>query len=265
MHACCDRRLAGFVAALLAIMSFGPFQARPARAAPACDTPAHFAWLGQSLTRVGRLLTRGEPVTIVAVGSSSTAGAGASSPEASYPGQLQAALQRKFPGQPISVLNRGVNGEEAAEMVARFDATVLEARPDLVIWQVGTNAVLRDLSIDGEAPLIRDGVRKLKSSGADVVLMTPQFAPKVLDKFDLFYMIDLIGVTAKAEGAGLFQRFALMRHWYEVDRMPFEEFISPDGLHMNDWSYACVGRVMADAIAQAADNARVVAGAVSRR
>ena len=24
--------------------------------------------------------------------------------------------------------------------------------------------------------------------------------------------------------------------------MPFETFVSPDGLHMNDWSYACVAK-----------------------
>ena len=34
--------------------------------------------------------------------------------------------------------------------------------------------------------------------------------------------------------------------------MPFETFLSPDELHMNDWSYACVARALGAAIAEAA-------------
>jgi acyl-CoA thioesterase-1 len=34
--------------------------------------------------------------------------------------------------------------------------------------------------------------------------------------------------------------------------MPFEAFLSPDGLHMNDWSYNCFAKALADAIADAA-------------
>ena len=33
-----------------------------------------------------------------------------------------------------------------------------------------------------------------------------------------------------------------MRHWRDVDQMAFETFVSPDGLHMNDWSYACMAK-----------------------
>jgi acyl-CoA thioesterase I len=34
--------------------------------------------------------------------------------------------------------------------------------------------------------------------------------------------------------------------------MPFETFISPDGLHLNDWSYNCWAKGLANAIAEAA-------------
>ena len=42
-----------------------------------------------------------------------TAGAGASSPDASYPSRRAVQLRARFPGREITVLNRGVNGEEA--------------------------------------------------------------------------------------------------------------------------------------------------------
>ena len=92
----------------------------------------------------------------------------------------------------------------------------------------------------------------MKAIGADVVLIDPQFAPKVIAKPEIEDMVDLISSAAAQENVNLFHRFALMRHWYEIDRMPFEAFVSSDGLHMNDWSYNCFAKALADAIADAA-------------
>ncbi len=62
-------------------------------------TDGGVARLGNPLAaHAARRLASGEPLTIVAVGSSSTAGAGASSPAASYPSRLAVELQAAFPG-----------------------------------------------------------------------------------------------------------------------------------------------------------------------
>ena len=37
--------------------------------------------------------------------------------------------------------NKGIGGQEAPIELQRFDTDVIAERPDLVIWQVGTNAV----------------------------------------------------------------------------------------------------------------------------
>jgi hypothetical protein len=92
----------------------------------------------------------------------------------------------------------------------------------------------------------------MKAIGADVVLIDPQFAPKVIAKPEIEDMVDLISRAAKQENVDVFHRFALMRHWHDIDGMPFEAFLSPDGLHMNDWSYNCFAKALADAIASAA-------------
>jgi acyl-CoA thioesterase-1 len=224
----------------------------PAPATP-CAAPAEITKLAHPLARTAKRLAGGEPVTIVALGSSSTAGAFASSPAASYPSRLEVELKTRFPKQPIRVLNRGVNGEDAREMLARFEPSVMIENPDLVLWQVGTNSVLRDRNISREAPVIRDGVRRLKTTGADVVLIDPQYAPKVLIKPDHDDMVKLIGQAARTQGAGVFGRFAVMRHWREVNGVGFGTFLSPDELHMNDWSYGCIAQLLAGAIADAAN------------
>src|SRR5580700_9930602 len=51
-------------------------------------------------------------------------------------------LREQFPDMKIEVINRGVGGEDAKEMLARLDKSVLAERPDLVLWQVGTNAIV---------------------------------------------------------------------------------------------------------------------------
>ena len=159
---------------------------------PQCSAPKELARLERPLTRTGRLLAAGLPIRIVAIGSSSTAGAGASSPDASYPSRLAAELADRFPDHEITVLNRGVNGEEASDMLARFETTVIAERPDLVLWQVGTNTVLRDNPVAPTSSLIEKGIMQLKAAGADVILIDPQFAPKVIAKSALSRMLDLL-------------------------------------------------------------------------
>jgi hypothetical protein len=64
-------------------------------------------------------------------------------------------------------------------------------------------------------------------------------------------MVSLIAATAKAEHVDVFHRFELMRHWYKAEHLPFAAFVSRDGLHMNDWSYACLAKALGMAIAEA--------------
>jgi lysophospholipase L1-like esterase len=221
--------------------------------------PPDLVRLDSPLPRTAQRLEAQEPLRIVALGSSSTAGAGASTPGNAYPSRLQADLRQRFAAKEVSVINRGVGGEEAKHMLARFATDVVPQRPDLIIWQVGTNSVLRD-NMSGTAPLIERGIGMMKATGADVIVMDPQFAPKVLDKRDAHAMVDLIAQTTKETNVGLFRRFAMMRHWHEVEHIPFKTFVSPDGLHMNDWSYACVAKALAGAIAEASTRAVAIAG-----
>jgi acyl-CoA thioesterase I len=266
-HVFCSRAAVFAAVATAGLLAFLPAQAQtpgsvvtpaaltsPATAprAPACKVTAEQVRFDRPLPRTARLLVSGEPIKIVALGSSSTFGAGASTSAASYPSRLAEELARHFPGHEIKVLNRGVNGDEAADMLARLDRAVIAEKPDLVLWQVGTNSVLRDKAVLPHASLLHEGLARLKATGADVVLIDPQYAPRVIAKPNIDGMVSLIATAAKAEHVSRFRRFDLMRHWYETERLPFETFVSPDGLHMNDWSYACLAKALGMAIAEAA-------------
>ena len=217
------------------------------------------------LQRTARLIAAGKPIKIVALGSSSTYGAGASTSAASYPSRLAEELARHFPGHEITILNRGVNGDEAADMLARLDKAVIAEHPDLVLWQVGTNSVLRDQAVLPHATLLHEGLARLKATGADVVLIDPQYAPRVIAKPNAEGMVSLIATAAKSEHVCIFNRFALMRRWHEAEHLPFDAFVSADGLHMNDWSYACLAKALGLAIAEAATRPTATASGPSVR
>ena len=84
------------------------------------------------------------PVTIVALGSSSTFGIGASS-RPHYPSRLAAELKPHVSRRSITVLNRGVNGEEVADC-SPLGRDGHFGNPDLVLWQLGTNSLIRGTS-----------------------------------------------------------------------------------------------------------------------
>jgi lysophospholipase L1-like esterase len=202
-----------------------------------------------SLPHVAGKLAAGEPVLIIAFGSSSTAGYGTSSPEFNYPNRLAAQLHRKFPGADITVINRGRGGEDAPEMMKRLQVDVIDPRPDLVIWQVGTNAVLRNLDPGETVKQVEDGVARIQAASADLVLVDPQYSPKVNEHQESAgRMVKLLGKVAQLRHVGVFPRFEVMRQWHENQALPIDNFVIADGLHMNDWGYACFAQLLGDDI-----------------
>src|SRR3954470_19166807 len=214
-----------------------------------CRSPKGGAKSLGSLPHVAGKLAAGQPVVIVAFGSSSTAGFGSTSPEFTYPNRLAAQLRRHYPGADITVVNRGKGGEDAPEMMKRLQTEVIDVKPDMVIWQVGTNAVLRNLDPAETAKIVEDGVSRIQAAGADIVMVDPQYSPAVNAKAEnASKMVRLLGRVAELRHVGIFPRFQVMRDWHEQQSMPFENFVIADGLHMSDWGYACFAQLLGDDI-----------------
>ena len=215
-----------------------------------CQSPKGGSKAMGSLPHVAGKLVAGLPVVIVAFGSSSTQGFGASSPEFNYPNRLAAQLRRHYPTADISVINAGVGGEDAPEMMKRLQTQVIDMHPDLVIWQVGTNAVLRNLDPGETAKMVEDGISRIQAAGgADIVLVDPQYSPAVNQRAESAgKMVKLLSKVAELRHVGIFPRFEVMRDWHEKQAIPVEGFVIADGLHMNDWGYACFAQLLGDDI-----------------
>lgn len=208
--------------------------------------------IGQRLTdaaplaRTAALLQSNGPLRIVAIGSSSTRGLWQTDPALTYPGMLKSELERLKPGLQVSITNSGRNADTIPGNVARFERDVFAHKPDLVIWQIGTNDVTWLQSSDSLTGKIIEGIRQLKAKGADVVLMDQQYAPVILAS-NYSKMQTSIIEAAKQENVPLFSRFDLMRRAVEGG-LPMTALTTWDGLHSSADGYACTGRALARAI-----------------
>jgi lysophospholipase L1-like esterase len=208
--------------------------------------------LGTRLSRTAARLKSGESLVIVATGSSSTVGLWVPRSAATYPEVMRQELVRLRSGAEIQIINSGRIGDTIQDNMARFERDVLSHRPDLVVWQLGTNDIAWGGRPDaGLKSLVVQGVRALKASGADVILMDLQYAPRVLGSAYHSNMETMIAEVAREESIGLFSRFALMRKSIDAG-VPPRALVSWDGLHNTAEGYDCIGRALARMVAKAA-------------
>ena len=250
-----DRRhSAGRLAAGLVLAAGAALTGVAAAAPPGpCPTVGKDVVMQGELPRFLARLGQGRSLKIVAIGSSSTAGAGASSAANSYPDQLEADLARHFPGRRIDVVNAGANGQEVPEMLARLERDVLSHHPDLVIWQFGSNALLRGRSLAQMEAAARIGIERIRAAGAEVLLMDLQHAPRIDSlpaRDDVLRMMERISRSTRT---AMFHRYRLMKGWAATLGKDYSRMVAADQLHMTDASYHCVAAALAASLRAAAD------------
>ncbi len=227
----------------------------PALAAPACGGDAPALSGAPGLARMAASVAAGEPVRILAIGSSSTEGIGASSPAMAYPRQLAEELEEAWPTVPVEVVNAGVGGETADQTLARLERALGEGpRPDLVLWQVGTNDAVRGGDEAAFRALVARGVGLARAAGVDLVLLDQQFYPATPDRARYERYVGHVADVAAQARVGLFSRYALMKTWGAQGRDVLAGMLAADGFHMSDQGYDC----LADALG------RAITGAVAR-
>ena len=244
--------------ALLAVMLVGGLLLAaappPGATHPAlrCTAPDELTRFKVPLPSTARAIRRGTDLVIVAIGSSSTQGVGASDQAHTYPALLAEDLRRRWPRLAVTVVNKGIGGETAEQMLARFPRDVLPYHPQLVIWQTGSNYALAREDVPGYEQMVRTGIARLQAAHMDVILMDPQYAPRVLGRPRLQAIVDTLAAVGNDLKVAVFQRFAVMRYWVTHGQYTIEDLITSDQLHMTDTSYHCIARLLADSLVSAA-------------
>ena len=220
----------------------------PAPTDARCRSEAATAAFPPSLPAARKAQQETGRLTVVALGSSATAGSGASAEDKSYPAVLQAELRRRLPGAEIRVLNKGVGGQSAYDMLLRMQADVIEEKPAIVIWQTVINDAIRDIGEEKLAKILRKGIGQARMAGIDMVLMDLPWLPREgrYPHYDDYRAV--LTRTAQEQGVSLFPRYALMKGWSNSRQFTPEEIVGMDGLHLVDAGYRCLALRLADGI-----------------
>jgi hypothetical protein len=219
-----------------------------------CKTHPEIVAFKYPLPHLAEAYKRQRKIKIVAIGSSSTAGALHVLP---FPPRLEFAMRSDpyFYGRMIDVINRGFGAQEAPEEIARFECDVIAEAPALVIWQVGSNAVFHDLDHNPNdiTAALDAGLSWLAPLPMDVVLMDLQRTTAIVGKMDLANNIEnRILASADKAKVNVFKRWALMEQWVkdgmDVDKDLTDPEDTANHLHMSDWATGCATQALFEAI-----------------
>ena len=183
---------------------------------------------------------------VLAIGSSSTVGVGASQPANTYIAKLENGLETAFKGVDFEMFGRGISGETAEGQAARMQSTVEELKPDLVLWQVGTNDALRHVDMDAFKNHLRSALSWLEANKVDVMLVDPQFGENLTK--DAYYeqVVAAVADIAAEKRVLLVDRFEAMRQLSKENGDAF--YLASDQLHLNDTGHRCMAEQLARAI-----------------
>jgi hypothetical protein len=230
-------------------------QLGPASANPICSVPPTLVTDDSPLPVVAQAAARGAPIRIVALGSGTTLGLGASSPAAAFPARLEATLRPQL-ASPVTVINQGVQRQSASDMVARLDKDVLVLKPTLVLWETGTVDAVRGVPLDEFSETLEAGVARIREAGADVLLIDPQYARHMPRLVNLLPFVEAMRTIAANQDLILFDRFEVMHHWVDNNIFHLDERAAPRVVGSEiDQVYDCIGRLLAGMILHAAPGA----------
>jgi len=236
-------RRAGVVAGLLAGLFVVGVPARPVLAAPDCSVPAYLLTTDSRLGKVAAAVEDERRLDILVAGTASSSLPGTGEAARAYPARLEVALRERLPGVAVRVTAEILPKTAAEAMASRLPDLVAARKPALVIWQTGTTDTIRAVDLDDFRDAVDEGVAALREAGADVMLVNPQYSPRLETMVSLTPYLDRMRLVAQQHDVPLFDRFAIMRHWNEAGA--FDLFGPVKGLEMAHAVHDCLGRALA--------------------
>ena len=223
----------------------------PISAEAQCPIPAIAgATAGGSLPQTSARLNSGQPVRILAIGSSTTAGVGSGG--LGYAHRLGPLLKAQFPRASIEVIVSGVSGETASGAAQRLTSELVARRPTLVVWQLGTNDANFGVSSESFRATVAAGLSAIRAAGAEALLVDPQYSRWAERSDATAVKARIVAEEAGRRGVPVVRRFAAMLQLANSNRAAFDGLIAFDGLHLTASGHACMAEQVAGSIARRA-------------
>jgi lysophospholipase L1-like esterase len=196
------------------------------------------------LPNVAAALANRKTLTILTIGAS--AAAGRRSTRGGYTRLIETILERAVKGIDVVMINRGISGELAADAAVRIKTEVALDRPELVIWQVGTNDALAYISLNFIRDTVVDTIRWLRRHKVDVILVGLQRVSEMRRNEHYNAVRDELRKIAADENVIIVRRDEAMEL---IDRAKTEGGVPlPDEFEETEIGYTCLAQYVARAI-----------------
>jgi hypothetical protein len=213
-----------------------------------CEVPDSLLATDSTLPKVVDAVKGNRSLNILIIGSRSSTILG--SEASAYPARLQAALKERLPQALVNVETE-IQLKTTAEETAGGLVKLMEAKkPTLVIWQTGTVDALRSIDPDDFRSAVDEGIVAMQNSGADVILMNPQYSPRTEMMISVPPYVDSMRAVAQQHDIPLFDRFAIMHEWN--DQGDFDLFSASPGVELAKRVHDCLGHALSKFIVDAA-------------
>ena len=214
-----------------------------------CEVPAYLLTTESRLDHVAAAV-KGGRLNILVIGSMSSSLPGTDNASRSYPARLEIALRNRLPGVTVDVVVKVMPKRVAADVVREFAGFAGEYKPVLTIWQTGTVDAIRMVDADVFYDAMDQGVSVLEQAGSEVLLVNPQYSPRLATVMSLTSYLDIMRAVAQQHDVPLFDRFAVMRHWSDTDQ--FDLASVAKGIEIASRVHDCIGRALASFVIDAA-------------
>ena len=172
-----------------------------------CRVPGAQLYTAAKLGAVRAALAEKRPIKLLAIGGSAAPGA-----SASYPAKLEAALERALPKVDVVIDHRGLPGEIASGAAERLRTMVVEAEPDLVVWQVGTHDAIARVEAEAFESALAEAVTWIRSHGIDVVLVDPIYTASMAADAGYNRIVEAVRTVATQQQVPLVRRYEALHY-----------------------------------------------------
>jgi len=196
------------------------------------------------LPNVASDLANHKTIKILTIGASAAAGRRAT--RGGYTMLIEQILERAVKGLDVVMINRGVSGELAAYAAPRMKTEVALTRPDLVLWQVGTNDALAYVPLPQITATVVDTLRWLRRHQVDVILVGLQYVEGMTSNPHYIAVRDELRRIAARENVVIVRRDEAMRLINQAKNdggIPL-----PDEFEQTEAGYTCLAQYVVRAI-----------------
>jgi acyl-CoA thioesterase I len=222
---------------------------RPVLAA-GCPTPDGFGIPTGDLPAAKAAVGK-QALTILALGGASTLGGPANGAEFTWPSRLTARLSQAMPNVTFKIAVLAIPRLTEAELEEKLDASLTREKPALVIWGPGASAAGRGDDLDTFIGGVTGTIGKINAAGADLILMTLQYAPSLARVINLYPYRTAVVRAAEIAGVPLFDRYELMRFWSDTDFLDLDATKAEDRIWVARKLYDCMAEILAEGIVDA--------------